>query len=273
MIRISCLVEDTALTPAFRAEHGLSFFIETPNGCVLFDTGESGDVLLHNASELGIDLREIDALAISHAHQDHTGGLPRLVALTRPGLPFYASPDLFRERFVRDSRVSYGMPLTREALSEHVDLRLSAVPAEMVPGVWTTGEILERDEFEGRGKTHVIWEGGEWKPDPYQDDFSLVVETPAGLIVILGCAHAGVLNILKQVRSTFPQDIVGIIGGTHLLDATENMLKQTEQVLRDTFGSPLLYPNHCTGQATYDWLHDVFGDRVRPCHAGSVITF
>ena len=162
----------------------------TPDGRVLFDTGQSGDVLLHNAALFELDLGQIDAFAISHAHYDHTGGLPKVLERTRPGIPLYASPDLFRERFARRGELyeSIGLRMTRDELEQHVELCLHAEPVEILPGVWTTGEITDRSAFEGRGDNLLVRDGDGWRPDPYRDDLSLVLETSAGLVVLLGCS-------------------------------------------------------------------------------------
>jgi 7,8-dihydropterin-6-yl-methyl-4-(beta-D-ribofuranosyl)aminobenzene 5'-phosphate synthase len=277
MIQIRCLVENTALPPtAFWGEHGMAWHIETPDGQVLFDTGQSGDVLLHNAALFELDLGKIDALAISHAHYDHTGGLPKVLERTRLNLPLYASPDLFRERFSRQGEEyrSIGLRLTREELARHVELRLSAEPVEILPGVWTTGEITDRSAFEGRGDNLMIRDENGWRPDPYRDDFSLVLETGAGLVVLLGCGHAGLLNILNHVRQHFEGDIIAVAGGTHLVSATGDMLRQAVDVLRNTYHTPRIYPCHCSGQPAYLALAGAFGgEMVQPCPAGSVLTF
>lgn len=273
-VTIRCVVEDRCVPgTGLRAEHGLAWHIETPDGQVLFDTGESGDVLLHNAALLGIDLGRLDALALSHAHRDHTGGLASVLAHTRPAIPLYASPDLFRKRFVKEEHVSYGMPLSRRALAQHAHLCLSAAPVEIMPGVWTTGEITERPAFEGRGVTHLIRAGGQWQPDPYRDDLSLVLQTARGRVVVLGCGHAGLLNILRAVVQRFSGPIVAVLGGTHLVSASEAMLRQAVDELRTRYESPRLYPNHCTGAHAYEALAAAFGDRVQPCPAGTVLTF
>ena len=260
---------------AFKAEHGVSFLIQTSGGQVLFDTGQTGNVFLHNAHQLDIDLGKIDALAISHAHFDHTGGLESFLQHSRPTIPFYASPDVFRERYSlhEGEYRSIGMRFARESIAPKVDFRLNADPVEIIPGVWTTGEIKDRSEFEGRSAGHVIRVDGEWQSDPYRDDLSLVLETEDGLIVICGCCHAGLLNTLKQVKAHFGRDIIAVLGGTHLGSATDDMLAQAVNVLKNTYAVPRLFPNHCTGKRAYNALAEAFGDKVQPCRAGTIQTF
>lgn len=277
MITIRCLVEDTALPgSAFRAEHGIAWHIETPHGAILFDTGASGEVLLHNAALFDIDLSAVKALVLSHAHYDHTGGLPAVLDRVPPKLPLYASPDLFRPRYKRtdDGEKFIGIEMKRETLAAHTDLYLSAEPANILPGVWTTGEIRERYTFIG-GSPHLIvpGNGSGWQPDPYQDDLSLVLRVADGLVVLLGCGHAGLLNILRHVKQRFEGKIVAVAGGTHLTSATAENLEQATAELPDDYDAPALYPNHCTGQRAFDTLRESFGERVQACPAGTVLTF
>ncbi len=159
-MKVTCVVDNTAGGGSLWSEHGLAFLIKTEGSHVLFDTGQSGTVLLHNMAELRIDPREIQTLALSHGHKDHTGGLEALLEQS-PGLPLHAHPALFQGCFARrDEKVkSIGLPLTREALAARVELRLSAEPAEIAPGVWTTGEITSRPEPEGRSDRHLVREG------------------------------------------------------------------------------------------------------------------
>jgi len=276
MIKLHCMVENSAKRgSALWGEHGLSFWIETPGGQVLFDTGQSGDVFLHNAQQMGLDLKQIDALTVSHAHYDHTGGFERTLPRMRPNIPLYAHPDLFRERFSRREGEyrSIGLRMSREELEKHADLRLSEQPSEIVPGVWTTGEISSRPHFEGRSEGHTIRRGEGWQPDPYQDDFSLVLEGDDGLVVLCGCCHAGLLNTLQHVRRHFDSRIVAVIGGTHLSSATSEMLHEAVEHLRSAYDSPRLYVNHCTGERAYLALARAFGDRVEVCPAGTTLDF
>ena len=273
-MKLTCLVDNT-VDPhsSFWGEHGLAFLIESEGERVLFDTGTSGTVLVHNMEEGQVTFDSIAALALSHAHHDHTGGLPALLERL-PGLPVYAHPDIVRERFSgREGEMkSRGMPMDPESLRQQADLHLSDASQEILPGIWTSGEITERSEPEGRSPHHFVRDGDGWAPDPYRDDMSLILDAPEGLVLVCGCCHAGLLNTLAHVRRTFGRDPVTVVGGTHLVSADEAHLRRLIGVLR-RLGPPALYPNHCTGQPAYVALASAFGGRVAPCPAGTVLEF
>jgi 7,8-dihydropterin-6-yl-methyl-4-(beta-D-ribofuranosyl)aminobenzene 5'-phosphate synthase len=165
-----------------------------------------------------------------------------------------------------------GLPLEREALGQRLTFQLSAEPMEILPGVWTTGEITDRAEPEGRSPHHLVRGVKGWEPDPYRDDMALVLETGKGLVVLCGCCHAGLLNTLAHVRRTFGVDITAVAGGTHLLQADKAHLQRVIEVLRE-LGLPLLYLNHCTGQRACVILAQAFGKVVAPCPAGMTFEF
>ncbi len=275
MKKITCVVNNTVQQgTALWGEHGLAFCIESQQSYLLFDTGQTAAVLLRNLALLGRPLAGIEAVVLSHAHHDHTGGLPTLLA-NRPGLPVYASPDIGRPRFSqKEGRSRFiGLPLPVEALAELADLRLGAEPTEILPGVWTTGEIPTRAEPEGRSPSHVVPQGQGWQPDPYRDDMSMVVETGEGLVVVCGCCHAGLLNTLAHVRQKFQGRVAAVLGGTHLVRTQGEALAEVVEKLADRYDSPRLYPNHCTGQRAYVALAVAFGERVQPCPAGLSLSF
>jgi len=271
-IRLTCLVDNAARPhSAFRTEHGLAILVEVGAGRVLFDAAASGDVLFHNLEVLGVDPQTIAAVALSHAHRDHTGGLPALLQ-RRPGLPVYAHSDILRERFShRDGQMrSVGLPLSADALRRQADLHLSRAPQEILPGVWTSGEIAHRSEPEGRSNRHFIRQGDAWSADPYTDDQALLLHGESGLVLLCGCCHAGLLNTLFHVREHFGRYPVAVVGGTHLVDADEADVRRVAVALQD-MGLTDVYPNHCTGESAYIGMALVLGARVGPFPAGAVL--
>lgn len=273
--RITCVVDNAVRqTSHLWGEHGLAFWIATESGPALLDTGQSGTVLLHNLDELHLDAAELKALALSHAHYDHTGGLPALAGRLAPGLPLYANSDLLQERFSQSTgqRRFIGISVDAAWLSAHFVVHLDDAPLQLLPGVWTTGGITERPYPGGYVPRQEIRAGEGYAPDPYRDDLSLVVESDSGLVVLCGCCHAGLLNTLAHVQRVFGQPIVAVAGGTHLISADAATLKTVAQTLTGWGGLRRLYLNHCSGEEAFITLRQTLGsDVVRPCPAGTVL--
>lgn len=273
MSKITCVVNDIVLDDMeLKSEHGLSFWIETEAGIVLFDTGQTSTVLAHNLDVLGLEVNRIDTVVLSHAHIDHTGGLGWLLT-EKPMLPLYAHADIFRPRFSRKNGQyqSKGMPLDKEFITRHAALRLSERAEEILPGLWTSGEIHERIELEGRSAQHFIKSGNDYVADPYKDDLSLVYDSPDGLILICGCCHAGLLNTLAQVERDFEKPLRAVIGGTHMLPYDGPSLRHIISVLDEEYPEIQYYLNHCTGEHAIKELRAVFGERVHACPGGITI--
>lgn len=274
-LNITCVVDNAVRRSSrFWGEHGVAFLIETENERVLFDTGQSGTVLLHNLAILGLEPDDLDALVLSHAHYDHTGGLSLLTEQLNPGTPLYANPDLFRERYAeRDGELeNVGLTLTRGDLMSRVVLALDRGEQEIVPGVWTTGAIVDRPDMEGRSDRHWMRQAGEIVPDAYLDDMALVLTRDDGLVLLCGCCHAGLLNTLAHVERVFGRSIRVIAGGLHLSSASEDELAHICHVLAGMPVLERLYPNHCTGEAAFVALTCRLGASVvEPCPAGTVL--
>ena len=273
-MKITCVVDDRIPSgSACRAEHGASFWIEVNGRHVLLDTGQSGSVLLHNLALLGLGPHRLEALVISHGHYDHTGGLAALLAQA-PHLPLYAHPDLFRPRYRKTDTGprQIGPALDQATAARLAHLHLHREPIEVVPGLWTSGEIAPRPEPEGRSVYHVVREGNRWVPDPYRDDLSVVIETADGPVLVCGCCHAGLLNTLAHVRSRFGQAPVAVVGGTHLIHADGPTMQRVLDTLA-AYGPPRLWLSHCTGERGFLALKAAFGSQVDLYLAGMTIEF
>jgi len=257
-------------------EHGFSMLIERGEEKVLFDTGQ-GFTLAHNAHVLGVDLREISHVVISHGHYDHTGGLEEVLHPSRE-ISIHLHPHCFKPKYASlspEAQVFIGMKLSKEYIEGRRG-RINTITEfkEVVPGIYFSGEIEQEEEFSIKDPRLLAEIDGKIQPDPFKDDISLLVETHSGPIVVLGCAHAGVVNILRHFsRETGLKKFHGIIGGTHLGffppgDALDNILKEMER-----FSLEFIAPCHCTGPVAAAHCHRRFGDRFEFVGAGWKRTF
>lgn len=231
-------------------EHGFACFIETDAGNVLFDTGQ-GMGICGNAAVLGKNLASIQAIAISHGHYDHTGGLPQVLKQTGP-VPVYGHPDIFASRTWSDGNTTHyiGMRHRREYLeSLGAQFHLIRNPVEISDQVHLTGEIAKTNDFEKPDPNMTLHPEGAMavRPDPIADDLSLVVDSEKGLILVLGCAHAGMINILDHILEMFHRDrIYAVVGGTHLGFSQPAQFDETLKAI-DRYGIERMGVSHCTG--------------------------
>lgn len=268
--RISVLCENSVgPISGTLGEHGFAALIEGDSDSVLFDTGQ-GLTLLHNAKRMNKDLRRVERVALSHGHYDHTGGLMPLLEQCGPKL-VHAHPDVFQPRYrVKDTgeHIPIGLPHTEESL-RHAGARFDCSSGfrEIGSGLFLTGEVPRATSFE-HGDTGLYCDVQGCRPDQVVDDQSLIVQSEKGLVVILGCCHAGIVNTLHYViHKTGKDEFYAIIGGTHLgfcsaLQLDETVKRLHEFRIRKFFGS------HCTGFAAAGRLSREFAGQYHPAQVG-----
>ena len=259
-------------------EHGFSVYVKTEHGNFLFDTG-TGTTILNNAGVLGFDLKALKGIILSHNHGDHTGGLLPVLEV-KEGLDIYSHPNLFTETYGLNSGryIFIGMPYARGALeSKKVKFNFSKEFKEIVPGLWQTGEIPRTTDYEP-SQLNQLNNENQWiktekgfAVDYIMDDQSIVLETEKGLIVVLGCCHAGIINTLSYVVEKMgTRHFYAVIGGTHLASATEDTKEKSMNALCE-FDIEHFGISHCSGVEMMAPLTEKLGNKVFYCHVGAVV--
>ena len=270
--RIVVLVENSVAGLGLVAEHGLSFWIELGPQRILFDTGQ-GQALLHNAGKLGSLIRDASSVVLSHGHYDHTGGLS--VALSESsGATVHLHRAAVESKYVRrpdGSGFDIGIPPSGREMIRGRDACVWIEEETVLPGgLHLTGAVPRLTDFEDTGGA-FFRDAGCTDPDPLIDDISGFIETASGSVVLLGCAHAGVINVLKHVRElTSGRPIHTVIGGMHLINAGRERMDRTVADLR-RLDVERLMPCHCTGFPAMARLWQEFPERCLPCRVGTVV--
>lgn len=255
-MKLTIVVDNTTLTDRYLlGEPGFSLLLHDGGRRVLFDCGYS-DVLCKNADRLGIDLGALDVVVLSHGHLDHTWGLAHLLALytaracegrfvARPLL--VAHPEALLPK--RVSGMFIGSMLSEAALGDHFTMRLTREPLRLTDWLFFLGEIPRRVPFETPAPIGVRLTASGATPDLLPDDSALAYLGEKGLVIITGCAHAGICNTVAHAREVTGEGrVAAIVGGLHLHDATPGRIEAVAAWLADA-GVGALYPCHCTGLA------------------------
>jgi len=276
VVRITIVVNNTAGDTRLRTEHGLAMWIQAGGLNILFDTGQ-GQALMANARVLGLPLAQTDLVVLSHGHYDHTGAVAEVLAVA-PAARLIVHPGAVVPRYALrpgQAPAPIGMPGPDQAAIDRLPLpqiTWAVRPLALTSAIGVTGPIARITDFEDTGGPFFLDSQGQ-RADAIADDQALWLKTDKGLVICVGCSHAGIVNTLDQVARLNPDvPIHAVIGGLHLLGAGNRRLCQTMDRL-DLFSPTLLAPCHCTGQDAIQALKRHFGPRLAPAHAGAVFLF
>ncbi len=273
-MRITILCENSVgrAIPAI-GEHGFACWIEMDDKHYLVDSGQ-GLGIIKNAQVLDLPLDQLSGAVISHGHYDHAGGLDQVLRHV-DGLEVFAHPGIFAERYSQASHTLrfIGIPQRRELL-ETLGARFIFTPEfqQIADKLYVTGAIPRTNNFE-QGDENLVQRGddGEFIPDRFEDDMAVVIDSPKGLVVVLGCAHAGIINTLDYVCSQFKRDeVYAVVGGTHLGPVSAEQFSRTLIELK-RFNIQKMGASHCTGQARAALLRNEFGKRFFYGSVGAVL--
>jgi 7,8-dihydropterin-6-yl-methyl-4-(beta-D-ribofuranosyl)aminobenzene 5'-phosphate synthase len=259
--------------PALQAEHGLSFIIALNGHDYMSDVGASG-FFTDNAARLGVDLTRVEGVVISHHHYDHGGGLGRffeendqakiyLRLSHNEGIVAEDTPGVIRTIGLNDA-----------LLRKHKDrVRMVTHTGEVMPGLHVVTDIpceYPKPSGDQRLKIKI---GKMLQSDPFNHELVTVLENEEGLVVLTGCAHNGVLNMIAAVQKAFPgKTILAVIGGFHLHHEGDDSVRQIAERLKE-LGIPIIATGHCTGDHAVGILEAVLGDRLVRLFTGLEMVF
>lgn len=253
-MKLTVLVDNNSIIDRYYlAEPALCFLIEEQDRKILFDLGYS-EVFIKNANKMKLDLTNINTIVISHGHNDHTGGLPHLIALyieaalekrsfIKPDL--ISHKDTFNTKLI-DNTIDIGSLISEEKLGIHFNMKLTKEPLWISDNLVYLGEIPRGNEFENKIPVGKVMENNILKDDFVIDDSALAYKTEDGLVIITGCSHAGICNIIERAKELCSENrILDIIGGFHLLNPSKTQLEGTLGYL-SKLNLRNIYASHCT---------------------------
>ncbi|MGE4299133.1 MAG: MBL fold metallo-hydrolase [Desulfovibrionaceae bacterium] len=261
MLRITTLVENSqGEHKGLIHEHGLCFHIEVNGHCLLFDTGQT-DALIRNAAQLRIDLGAVRQVALSHGHYDHSGGLRSLAAWVS-GFEVVTGQGFFNEKYgaLGPAHEYLGNDFDAPWLADNglAHTTLAAPVRELAPGLFALTDFPRVHADERVNPRFVLRVDGWFVPDRFDDEIMLAVDTPKGLVAVLGCSHPGVKNMLDAATQRLGKEIYAVIGGTHLVEASQDSLTLTLDYLTRK-DIRVIGVSHCTGVPAMDRLQAFAG--------------
>ncbi len=269
-MRIQTLVENTTLSEDFACEHGLSLFIEAKGEKILFDVGAS-DLFLKNAEKLGVNLSDVDLLIISHAHGDHGGGLEAFLKANKKAKVYVhrSAFDAYYSARSKDELTYIGLD---EKLKENERLIFTENNFRIKDNIRLFSNVLQKGSLPRSNRTLFMKREGRILPDCFEHEQNLILEEEGKTLLVTGCAHNGIINILEHFRVLEGRVPDYVIGGFHLSSRSDG---DEEEESIDQIGRYLLesgaqyYTCHCTGWGPYQRLKTKMGNRIDYLSSGT----
>jgi 7,8-dihydropterin-6-yl-methyl-4-(beta-D-ribofuranosyl)aminobenzene 5'-phosphate synthase len=266
---ITVLYDAFGKTSTMKKDWGFSALIEYGDKRILFDTGNNAEIFAHNVATKGIDLTKLDFAIVSHRHGDHTSGLSHLLKVN-PTVKIYAPQENFG---VFGAALPGTFYRRNESLSPEMRYFDGKPPETLRFGSpWPEGNFTwVTKTTEVAPGFHLILLNGTWGVDLEVKEISLAIDTPDGIVLVLGCSHSTIEKIVEVAKSTINKPIHLVLGGTHLLPANDDQIRSTAASLRDNWNVRFIAPVHCTGEPAFVILKESFGDRYLYAGLGTTI--
>ena len=266
---ITILYDAFGKVPTLKKDWGFAALIEYGGKRILFDTGNNSDIFGQNVKAMGVDLTTLDFVVISHRHGDHMGGLNHLLSVN-PNVPIYVPQENFG---IFGSALPGSFYRRNDSLPADMRYFDGSPPETLRFGTawpeanftWVTENIEVAPGF------HLIILRGLWGVDLEVKEISLAFDTPDGLVVVVGCSHPTIEKIIEATKTTINKPIHLVVGGAHLLPATDQEIRRIATALRDFWRVRFIAPDHCTGEPAFAILKDVFADRYLYAGLGSTL--
>lgn len=264
------VVVDNISNETLCGEWGLSIMVEYGEKKILADVGAS-DLFVENMEKLGFDITEVDYATLSHAHYDHANGMPRFFRENTKA-KFYLRDSTGENCYAKKYFFRKYIGIPRGVLTEYAD-RIEMVKGdfELCQGVWLIPH--KTSGLEAIGKRERMYQRTEkgWRPDDFSHEQSLVLDTDKGLVIINCCSHGGAVNIINEIKETFPdKQVYGIIGGFHLFNKSKEEIRRVSRKIRET-GIDFVCTGHCTGERAYGIMKEELGDKLQQLKVGLVV--
>jgi 7,8-dihydropterin-6-yl-methyl-4-(beta-D-ribofuranosyl)aminobenzene 5'-phosphate synthase len=267
--QITVLYDAFGKDPAMKKDWGFGALIEYGGKRVLFDTGNNSEIFAHNVKAKGVDLTKLDFVVVSHRHGDHIGGLNHLLSVN-PSVPIYAPKENFG--------------VFGSAFPGTFYRRNESLPPEMryfdgkPPETLRFGTPWPQGKFTWVAKTtevapgfHLILLKGPWGVDLDVMEISLAIDTPQGIVLVVGCSHPTIEKIVEAAKAAINKPIHLVVGGLHLLPAKDDETQRIATALHDSWKVAWMAPVHCTGEPAFEILKKTFGDRYLYAGLGTVL--